>query len=210
VFRRRRTLSEPEALATASPLEAIVMDTSARDAYARLWHDGHPVVPVARDEDRLALEQVSRLFAVPLMNIASTPVGPEQPPYDGEVVGLGDVEEEAALYAHITGRSLRMAHSVDEVFAAAAPDVIVALYASLTPALLHAAAEAEPLGGATGIVVAMTKGALCSQVVARAAAAVATGPSAVVRSDVWASVPAAVIENGEYRAVGGEADPEDL
>jgi hypothetical protein len=141
-----------------------------------------PVWPVNTAEDRTQLEALAETFG------GTTRVIPAREAVasgecSGQVIGVGDIEEETQLYAHLTGRSWGLVKSVDQISESSLPEVILRVATRLDAELVQLLFLAPPTGAATGIVWGRTREELARQVLLRAATTMMNGPVATRRVD---------------------------
>ncbi|HET8815242.1 MAG TPA: hypothetical protein VFM51_09850 [Solirubrobacterales bacterium] len=107
-------------------------------------------------------------------------------PRSGErpVLAVGDVKEEAQLYAHLTGRCLDWVESPREI-GKELPDVIVIKSLRLDCDLVQLLTLASYGDQAPGVIWGRTREELRRQVLVKSAAAFLNGPVAVRRVDQW-------------------------
>jgi hypothetical protein len=145
--------------------------------------DNRPVWPVNGGHDRSAVEACAKLFGGATHTVQTQP-RTTSARTSGEVIGLGDIEEETRLYAHLTGRDWRLVTSAGALPSEALPEVIL-LAAPRLDADLVQHIMLSPVGAiATGIVWGRTRKELAQQVLIRAGTAVMNGPVARRRADL--------------------------
>ncbi|HYE28443.1 MAG TPA: hypothetical protein VEA61_09450 [Allosphingosinicella sp.] len=173
-----------------------------------LWtRDGEPVWPLRDFSDLEALETLAGILGgrVELVDDAV----PGRPRAEGDaVIALGgDCAAEAALYAHLTGRRLGEAASLEQLAALPAPAVVVTAYDQVDETLLDLLYN-QSTQDAPGLVFAFPGDDLRRQILARAAALrLSPSETQVRRIDLFplhregAAGGAAVLD--------GDSDPQD-
>jgi hypothetical protein len=187
----RITLYRGERSARESALPIVEVDEHLR---YELFIDqaGAPAWPVLAGAERAALDRAVELFGARSSSVAAKPgdVGDRA----GEVVGIGDVEDEVSLYAHLTRRYWSTIDSARELSYDRLPEVVVLLSDELDHTLVRFLVSA-PLGETTtGIIWADSRDALRRQVLVRSAAAALNGPVRTRRIDLAS------------RSLGGDAN----
>lgn len=129
---------------------------------------------------------------------------------NGWVVGIGDLEGEAKLYAHLTGRRSCAINGISDLTAAPTADVYLSCSPRLDDALIHELMLRERDVPVCGIVWAPDRGRLRHQVLVRAAAATLNGPTGMERVDVVGHVSTARIAAGSREQLGTAASPRAL
>ena len=148
----------------------LLVDPEPNDAL--LHHDGQPVWPAYSAADLEALQRVSALFGGDLKQVRGT--RGEVSPGTETVVALSDeVEKEARLYAHLTGRRLRRARRIDKRAPSA---VVVITLEQLTAGLLERLYAPDRARSVPGLLCATPGRVLHEQILVRAAAAALSGP----------------------------------
>ncbi len=145
--------------------------------------EGMPVWPTADPHDEADLKALSHLFGVEIVRQEARPLEGSMPG-EGLVVAIGDVEEEARLYAHLTGRRLELLDRPGDL-GSELPDVIVIQGLRLDDGLVELLSLAPYGEQAPGIVWGRTREELRRQVLVKSAAAFLNGPVAVRRVDQW-------------------------
>jgi hypothetical protein len=131
---------------------------------------GSAVWPLRGDHHRTALEATARVFAGDLVE---TPAEEGKDVSSGPeiVLGVGELGDEAALYAHLTGRKHDNVSSVDEIRSEAMPAVLIVLSPTIDPSLIEFLC-AVPYGPqAPGIIWGRTRDELRRRVLTASAAA---------------------------------------
>lgn len=171
--------------------------------------DAQPVWPVHSVEERAALDALCEVFgAEPIATPARA--GAAHDPA-GTVVGIGDVAEEARLYAHLTRREWRLVDAAAELRGSPLPDVVISLGSRIDAALVEVLATAPADGPITGIVWGRTRAELGIQVLLRTAAAVLAAPRAWAFTGVLGYASGLErVASEEVEWLGGGATPEAL
>jgi hypothetical protein len=172
----------------------------------RRSNDG-PVWPVDGPADEKLLAEIASLFGSTLQTVPSE--RGSAAPGSGEVVGIGDVEDETRLYAHLTGRSGGLVGSLDELRADRLPEVILVTAKGLSRDLLTLLMEAPGKSSATGIIWASSRRDLRRQVLMRSAAAALSGELTTKRVEVsYLYTGVTKSASGDLRVGVGASTPE--
>src|ERR1700737_1925682 len=130
--------------------------------------EGQPVWPVRSEDDRSALTKIAGLFGAKLISVPAR-IGIARCRGD-EVVALGgDVEYDARLYAHLTGRCVRVVERISDILPQPNLAVIVASLNTLSSTHLHHIYEGARI--APGLICATYGHSVRSQILVRSAAA---------------------------------------
>ncbi len=173
-----------------------------------LWFEGRPVWPIRDDGEALALRRMTELMGGRLAVVDATTTAPPALDLERRVVALGPgLQEEARLYAHLTGRrDGGIVRDAAEVIGLGNVDVIVTLREHIDDALLERLYSGDEDRPAVGLVFAEDASKLRVQVLARSAAAVIATPIAIRRLDMVASAGVAVTDIApDWRLVGGKS-----
>jgi hypothetical protein len=154
-----------------------VADVSVERQYDLLIDESHaPVWPVIGDLERSDLNTVARLFGCTPKRTAPHTGDIEH--RSGIVVGIGDIDEDVALYAHLTRRHWSMINSARELTHECLPDVIMIVSPRLDATLVHFL-ESAPIGpSSTGVIWSTSRSGLRRQLLVRSAASALNGPLA--------------------------------
>jgi hypothetical protein len=139
---------------------------------------GEPVWPVRSRVEMEMLRDVARLFGGEALETAAVP-GTAATKNSEVVIGVGRADEEAALYAHLTGRISREVESVEELSGADVPAVVLACGPELDRDLLQWVFLLSYRGQAPGIIWGRDFDELHRQVLSSAGAATLNGPARV-------------------------------
>lgn len=155
----------------------------------RIGESGQPIWPVQTDGELNQLERVAALFGGELVSTKSE-LGATTP-RNGTVVALGtEVADAAALYAHLTLRTLLIAADLDDLKSLPLPDVVVTLVPHMSAELFEFLYSRNSRR-APGIICAETVEKLHTQVLTKSAAASVRGPignAGVVDIDVGETI----------------------
>lgn len=149
-------------VAKAEPLDLLVNE------------QGAPVWPLAGDLEKVRCEGLAKLFGAKLSYTPATQGRAQKG--SGVVIGLGDVAEEAQLYAHLTGRSWGTVSEVAQL-PLPSPDIVIGLGERLDPNLVEHLSfpPVEDVPTTTGVIWGVDRLHLRVQVLIHAAAAVLNG-----------------------------------
>jgi hypothetical protein len=139
--------------------------------------DMTPVWPVASEAEQALLHAAAAVFGARTAQLTALPSARPVKSLAGQVVGLGDVEADVELYAHLTNRTWCLAHSVDELAARTYPEVILTVSLRLDPDLVEFLYYASSGGAKAGILWGRNKAELAQLVLMRSAASMLSGAS---------------------------------
>jgi hypothetical protein len=140
---------------------------------------GAPVWPSRDAQDTDALLSISRVFGGSVVHATEPRPSPELAVRSGEaVLGIGDVEEETRLYAHLTGRSYGVASAVPSASLPADVAVVICLGGLIDPALIELFSLIDYGKRAPGIVWGRTRGELRRRILVSSSAAALSTPMA--------------------------------
>jgi hypothetical protein len=151
-----------------------------------LSHEGRPIWPVCDDQQLEALRRLADCFEATLRVSTEGRPDPVAAAGEGLVLALAsELEPEARLYAHLTGRRWSALEDPSALTPDAAPDVVIGLREHVHDDLLH---RLYGRGGtaAPGLVFAESLADLREQVLIRSAAALLTTSPRVRHVDVIA------------------------
>jgi hypothetical protein len=187
--------------------EMVLPAMELADADDPLRLDGNrPIWPVRGRRERRALERLARLLGTRLRWTRGRPG--RSVAGAGEVVSLGSqFAAQAELYAHLTGRSWRMAEDLAHLCSSAMPAVLLAEQEAVDQSLLELLYEGTLAGHATGLLVAGSPADMRIQVLIRSAASVLRTVPVLSTAFVWPLVSMGYEQLGRNILVGGQANP---
>lgn len=147
--------------------------------YLLVDRDGSPVWPVSTPREEQVLERVVGLFGGTSETVAARALAAPAENTGGLVVGIGDLQEEASLYAHLTDRRAEVRKLDGELSPDALPDVLLCCGPRLSRGLVQVLQLAPPRDAAVGIIWGKTREELRLQILARACGAYLNGPTQV-------------------------------
>lgn len=137
--------------------------------------DSSPVWPITSESETDGVKRAASLFGGTVEEVAPRPGFPAAEGSE-TVVGLGAGEDEAALYAHLTGRRSQSIDSLDEIGQGEMPAVFICCGSELPRDLLQFLMMTPYGRRAPGIVWGRTPAELRRQVLTASCAARVTGP----------------------------------
>jgi hypothetical protein len=146
---------------------------------------GVPVWPVRDGQDGKALTSICEVLGGS-MEDARAPASRSKvvPTGDELVLGIGDVEQEARLYAHLSGRSYELVPRIEDAPDLGQVSVFLCMSPSIDPTLIETVSLLPYQGQAPGIIWGRTRDELRRRILVSSCAAALSTPAAVRAVDV--------------------------
>jgi hypothetical protein len=196
-------------LAASEPPASVLPVAGAGEPELMVDEQGTPVFPVTASRQRMQLEELAGIFGGELQEAVAVDASSSSRAATGHVVGIGAIERETRLYAHLTCRSWEVVESAADVMASTSPDVVLSASPRLDPQLIEILLMEVPHEITTGVVWGRTRAELELQVLLRAGSARLNGPLQHRRLDFFGAglYPAGP---ARYRRIDKRTAPQEM